>query len=163
MLASLEAMLDSILSLQREGEILKEKKVKVPTKKVIEKAAAKAADKKAADDAMTKASAGAADADKKSVEATNTDTVVGSEPEVKGAVAVAATVTVTVAERGEKKKEETKATEFFVFETAKEFDEARIALSEERWPSCMEADVRDKLRDLLGESKLYRITIYQED
>ena len=38
--------------------------------------------------------------------------------------------------------------EFFVFRTSKEFDEARIALSEERWPPCMEAVVRDKLRDL---------------
>jgi len=78
-LVSLDAILDSILS-QREGE--KEKKIKVPTKKAIEKAAAKAADKKAAEDATTKAAAGAADADKKSVEETNTETV-GPEPEVK--------------------------------------------------------------------------------
>ena len=83
MLASLDAMLDSILSSKREGKKeKKEEKEKVPTKKAIEKAAAKAADKKAAEDATTKAAAGAADADKKSVEETNTETV-GPEPEVK--------------------------------------------------------------------------------
>ena len=66
-----DEMLDSILlSLLKGGG--KEKKEKVPTKK----AAAKAADKKAAEDAMTKAAAGAADADKKSVEEAHTETVV---------------------------------------------------------------------------------------
>ena len=69
-----DEMLDSIiLSLLKGGG--QEKKEKVPTKK--------AADKKAAEDAMTKAAAGAVDADKKSVEATNTEAVVGPEPEAK--------------------------------------------------------------------------------
>jgi hypothetical protein len=52
---------------------------KVPTKK----AAAKAADKKAAEDAMTKA----ADVDKKSVEEAHMETVVAPEPNVKDAAA----------------------------------------------------------------------------
>ena len=78
-LASLDAMLDSILSFQREGE--KEKKEKVPTKKAIEKAAAKAAED-ATTKAATGAAAGATDADEKPADK-STETVIGPEPEVK--------------------------------------------------------------------------------